>query len=312
MRNTAIGVAVVLLFMKRRWPSDFGLQARMMLTLVLIGLLNLAFLAFLYWLGLDPGSLLIVAAVMLGIQYFFSDKMVLASTRAKIVSPREAPELHRLVDKLSAEAGIPKPRVAIVPSEVPNAFATGRSLHHSVIAATQGLLQRLSPEEVEAVLAHELSHVRNRDVAVITLASFLATIASFLMNSALYGSMYGGGGSRDRRGPGAMILVFIVSAIVYFFGMMLVRLLSRYREYAADRGSAIITGHPSHLISALLKISGVMERVPKRDLRAAEGMNQFFIVPQLTGRSIMELFSTHPPIEKRIRQLERMEQTMGP
>jgi heat shock protein HtpX len=308
MRNTAIGIAVVLSHMKRRWPSEFGLQARMMLTLILIGVLNLAFLAFLYWLGLDPVSLLIVAAVMLGIQYFFSDKMVLASTRAKIVSPEEAPELHQLVDKLSAEAGIPKPRVAIVPTDVPNAFATGRSLHHSVIAATSGLLQRLNAEEVEAVLAHELSHVRNRDVAVITLASFLATVASFIMNSAMYGSM-AGGGNRQQRGPG-MILVFVVSAVVYFIGMLLVRLLSRYREYAADRGSAIITGHPSHLISALLKISGVMDRVPKRDLRAQEGMNQFFIVPQLTGRSLMELFATHPPIEKRIRMLERMEQSM--
>jgi heat shock protein HtpX len=311
MRNTDIGMAVVRSIMKRRWPSEFGLQARMMLTLILIGVLNLAFLTFLYWLGLNPASLLIIAAVMLGIQYFFSDKMVLASTRAKIVSPEEAPELHQLVDRLSAEAGIPKPRVAIVPTDVPNAFATGRSLHHSVIAATQGLLQRLNPDEVEAVLAHELSHVRNRDVAVITLASFLATVASFMMNSALYGSMYSGGGDRQRRGPG-LILIFIVSAVVYFFGMLLVRLLSRYREYAADRGSAIITGHPSHLISALLKISGVMDRVPKRDLRAPEGMNQFFIIPQLTGRSLMELFSTHPPIEKRIRMLERMEQTLGP
>jgi heat shock protein HtpX len=312
MRNTAIDAAVVPSFM-RRWPFDFGLQARMMFTLILIGVLNLAFLAFLYWLGLDPVSLLIVAAVMLGIQYFFSDKMVLASTRAKVVSPEQAPELHRIVEQLSAEAGIPKPRVAIVPTGVPNAFATGRSLHHSVIAVTNGLMERLNTDEVKAVLAHELSHVRNRDVAVITLASFLATIASFLMNSALYGSMYGGyGGGRERRGPGVMALVFVVSAIVYFVGMLLVRLLSRYREYAADRGSAIITGHPSHLISALLKISGVMERVPKRDLRASEGMNQFFIIPQLTGRSLMELFSTHPPMEKRIRQLERMEQTMGP
>jgi heat shock protein HtpX len=296
----------------KRWPSEFGLQARMMLTLILIGVINLAFLAFLYWLGLDPVSLLILAAVMLGIQYFFSDKMVLASTRAKIVSPEEAPELHQLVDKLSAEAGIPKPRVAIVPTDVPNAFATGRSLHHSVIAATSGLLQRLNHDEVEAVLAHELSHVRNRDVAVITLASFLATVASFMMNSAMYGSMASGRGGqegRGGRGPG-MILIFVVSAVVYFIGMLLVRLLSRYREYAADRGSAIITGHPSHLISALLKINGVMDRVPKRDLRAQEGMNQFFIIPQLTGRSLMELFATHPPLEKRIRMLERMEQSM--
>ena len=284
-----------------------------MFTLVMIGLINLVFLGFLYWLGLNPLTLLVLAAGMLGVQYFFSDKMVLASTRAKVVSPDQAPELHRLVDKLSAEAGIPKPRVAIVPSEVPNAFATGRSVNHSVIAATQGLLQRLSPEEVEAVLAHELSHVRNHDVAVITIASFLAIVAQFIMNSFMFGGMMGGGrgGQGDRRGIPVLLLVLVASAIVYFLGMMLVRMLSRYREYAADRGSAIITGHPSNLISALLKISGVMERVPKRDLRAQEGMNQFFIVPQLAGRSLMELFSTHPPIEKRIRQLERMEQSMG-
>ena len=284
----------------------------MMFTLILIGLLNLAFIAFLYWLGLDPISLIVIAAVMLGIQYFFSDKMVLASTRSKVVTPEQAPELHRIVEQLSAEAGIPKPRVAIMPTDVPNAFATGRSLHHSVIAVTNGLMNRLNEDEVKAVLAHELSHVKNRDVAVITIASFLATVAQFMMNSAMFGGMYGGTQQRDRgRGPG-IILILVVSAIIYFVGMLLVRMLSRYREYAADRGSAIITGHPSHLINALLKISGTMNRVPKRDLRAPEGMNQFFIVPQLTGRTLMELFSTHPPIEKRIRQLERMEQPMGP
>ncbi len=312
MRITAIGTARAILIM-RRWPTDFGLQIRMALTLLIIGVIYLGFLAFLWWWGVDPFTLMIIAAVMLGIQYFFSDKLVLASSRAKIVTPEQAPELHQIVDKLSREAGIPKPRVAVVPTAVPNAFATGRSLHHSVIAVTQGLMQRLNDEEVEAVLAHALTHVRTRDVAVITLASFLATVASFIMNSAMYSGMYGGyGGDRERRGGGGTILIFIVSAVVYFVGMLLVRLLSRYRELAADRGSAIITGHPSHLISALLKISGVMERVPKRDLRAEQGLNQFFIVPMIAGRSIFELFATHPPIEKRIRQLERMEQTMGP
>lgn len=283
----------------------------MMLTLILIGLINLAFIGFLYWLGLDPIMLLVIAAVMLGVQYFFSDKMVLASTGAKVIKPEQAPELHRIVEQLSSEAGIPKPRVAVMPTDVPNAFATGRSLNHSVIAVTNGLMSRLSTDEVKAVLAHELSHVKNRDVMVITIASFLATVASIFMNSALYGSMYGGyGRGRDRQGPGAMILIFIVSAIVYFVGMLLVRLLSRYREYAADRGSAIITGRPSHLISALMKISGTMDRVPKKDLRSQESMNQFFIIPQLTGRSLTELFSTHPPLEKRIRQLEQLERSM--
>ncbi len=283
----------------------------MALTLLIIGVIYLAFLAFLYWLGIDPTMLMIIAAVMLGIQYFFSDKMVLASTRAKVVSPEQAPELHRIVEELSAEAGIPKPRVAIVPTEVPNAFATGRSLHHSVIAVTQGLMERLNTDEVKAVLAHELSHVRNRDVAVITLASFLSTIAAFIMQSFMFGGMSGG---RDRRDTGGAIILLPVAIAVYFVSLLLVRLLSRYRELSADRGSAIITGHPSHLINALLKISGVMQQVPTRDLREGGGraMNQFYIIPQIRGRSIMDLFSTHPSLEKRIRQLKRMEQTMGP
>jgi len=293
----------------RRWPADFGLQIRMVLTLVIIGIIYLAFLAFLYWLGIDPTMLMIIAAVMLGIQYFFSDKMVLASTRAKIVSPEQAPELHQIVDELCREAGLPKPRVAVVPTDVPNAFATGRSKKHSVIAVTNGLMNRLSTDEVKAVLAHELSHVRNRDVAVITLASFLSTVAAFIMQSFMFGGMYG----RDRRNTGALILLLPVAIIVYIASLLLVRLLSRYRELAADRGSAIITGQPSHLINALLKISGIMQQVPTRDLRAGGGgaMNQFYIIPQIRGRSIFELFATHPSLERRIRELKRMEQTMG-
>ncbi|OPY27144.1 MAG: heat shock protein HtpX [Methanocella sp. PtaU1.Bin125] len=294
----------------KRWPADFGLQIRMILTLVLIGVIYLAFLGFLYWLGVNPTMLMIIAAVMLGIQYFFSDKLVLASTRAKVVTPEQAPELHQIVDELCREAGLPKPRVAVVPSNVPNAFATGRSKRHSVIAVTNGLMQKLNLDEVKAVLAHELSHVRNRDVAVITLASFLSTIAMFILQSFMFGGMYGG---RDRRNTGGIILLLPVALVVYFASLLLVRLLSRYRELAADRGSAYITGQPSHLINALLKISGVMQQVPTRDLRAGGGgaMNQFYIIPQIRGRSIFELFSTHPSLERRIRELKRMEQTMG-
>jgi len=294
----------------RRWPADFGLQIRMALTLVLIGIIYLAFLAFLYWLGVNPTMLMIIAAVMLGIQYFFSDKMVLASTRAKVVSPEQAPELHQIVDELCREAGLPKPRVAVVPSNVPNAFATGRSKKHSVIAVTNGLMQKLNMDEVKAVLAHELSHVRNRDVAVITLASFLSTIAAFILQSFMFGGMYGG---RDRRGTGGLILLLPVAIVVYIASLLLVRLLSRYRELAADRGSVIITGQPSHMINALLKISGVMQQVPTRDLRSGGGgaMNPFYIIPQIRSSSIFELFSTHPSLEKRIRELKRMEQTMG-
>ncbi len=292
----------------RRWPSDFGLGLRMFLTLVILGAIYLGFLTILYWLGVDLTWLMVIAAVMIGIQYFFSDKIVLMSSGAKVVTPEQAPKLHAIVDRLCAETNLPKPRVAIIPTEVPNAFATGRSRSHSVIAATQGLLNKLNEEEVIAVLAHELSHVKNRDVAVMTIASFLSTVAYYFMLSFMYGGAYGG---RDRRNVGGLAIVYVVSLVVYVVSLLLTRLLSRYRELAADRGSALITGRPSWLISALLKISGQMERMPKKDLRSEEGLNQFFIVPAISGRSIFELFATHPSLEKRIRQLERLERSMG-
>ncbi|WP_424357603.1 zinc metalloprotease HtpX [Methanocella sp. MCL-LM] len=291
----------------RNWPTDFGLMARMTLTMILLGVVYLGFLAFLYWLGIDPTMLMIIAAVMLGIQFFFSDKLVLMTSGAKIVTPEQAPQLHAVVEQLCAEADIPKPKVAIMPTDVPNAFATGRSHRKSVIAVTNGLMQRLDPEEVKAVLAHELSHVKNRDVAVMTLASFISTVAYFIMTSFMFG---GGAYGRDRRGAGSMVLVYVAALIVYFVSLLLVRLLSRYRELAADRGSAIITGRPRTLITALTKISGQMQRIPKKDLRAEQGMNQFFIIPAISGRSIAELFSTHPSLERRIRELERMERAM--
>lgn len=280
---------------------------RMALTIFLLGAVYLGFLAVLHWLGVGIYPLMAIAGVMLGIQYFFSDKLVLKSTGARTVSPEEAPELHAVIDRLCSVSGLHKPKVAIVPSEVPNAFATGRNERHSVIAVTNGLLTKLDTDEVQAVLAHELSHVKNRDMAVITLASFLSTVAYFFISS----FMYGGFGQQGRRNAGGMIFVYIISLFVYVASMLLVRLLSRYRELAADRGSAIITGRPATLISALLKISGQMQRIPKQDLRTTEGLNQFYIVPALTGQSIMELFSTHPSIEKRIRALEQMERTMG-
>ena len=278
----------------------------MVLTMIILGALYLGFLAFLYWLGIDPTMLMIIAAVMLGIQFFFSDKLVLMSSGAKIVTPEQAPQLHAVVEQLCAEADIPKPKVAIMPTDIPNAFATGRSHRKSVIAVTNGLMQRLNPDEVKAVLAHELSHVKNRDVAVMTLASFISTVAYFIMMS----FMFGGGRGQGRRGAGSFVLVYIVALIVYVVSLLLVRLLSRYRELAADRGSAIITGRPRTLINALTKISGQMQHIPKKDLRAEQGMNQFFIIPAISGRSIAELFSTHPSLEKRIRELERMERAM--
>jgi heat shock protein HtpX len=291
-----------------RWPVDLGLSLRMFLTMLILGAVYLGFLTILYWMGVDLTSLMIIAAVMMGIQYFFSDKIVLASSGAKIVTPEQAPRLHAIVDRLCAETGLPKPKVAIVPTDVPNAFATGRSQHHSVIAATQGLMNRLNEDEIVAVLAHELSHVKNRDVAVMTIASFISTVAYYFILSFAYG---GRGRSSDQKGGGSLVIVYVISLVVYGISLLLTRLLSRYRELAADRGSALITGRPSWLISALLKISGQMERMPKKDLRSEEGLNQFFIVPALSGKSIMELFATHPSLERRIRQLERLEKTMG-
>jgi heat shock protein HtpX len=291
-----------------KWPIDLGLSLRMFITMVILGAVYLAFLAILRWLGVDFWSLVAIAAVMMGIQYFLSDKIVLASSRAKIVTPEQAPELHAIVDDICAETGLHKPRVAIVPTDVPNAFATGRSQRHSAIAVTQGLMSRLNRDEIYAVLAHEMSHVKNRDVAVITIASFLSTVAYFLMSSYMYGGMYGRG---DRRNTGGLIVVFIVSLVVYVISLLLIRALSRYRELAADRGSALITRKPSTLINALVKISGQMERIPKRDLRGESGLNQFFIIPAISGRSIMELLSTHPSLDKRIKQLERIEREMG-
>jgi len=293
-----------------KWPFDLDLSLRMFLTMAILGVVYLVFLTVLHWLGIDFWSLVIIAAVMMGVQYFLSDKIVLASSRAKIVTPQHAPELHAIIDKICAAAGLHKPRVAIVPTDVPNAFATGRSQRHSAVAVTQGLMSRLNADEVYAVLAHEMSHVKNRDVAVITIASFLSTVAYYLISSSMYGGMYGGR-QDDRRNASGFIVVFVLSLVVYIVSLLLIRALSRYRELAADRGSALITHRPSTLISALIKISGQMERIPKQDLRSEQGLNQFFIVPAIAGRSIMELLSTHPSLDKRIRQLERIEREMG-
>jgi heat shock protein HtpX len=225
----------------------------------------------------------------------------------RIVSEQEEPRLHETISRLCAIADLPKPKIAIVESTVPNAFATGRSKDSAVVAVTTSLKQKLSQPEIEAVLAHELSHVKNRDMLVITIASFLSTVAFFLVRNMLFFGM----GGRDRdRGAGAAVVVWVVSIVVWLISFLLIRALSRYREFAADRGSAIITGQPSHLASALMAISGVMERVPSRDLREVEGMNAFFIIPAISGDSIMKLFSTHPTIEARIRALEEMERRM--
>ena len=276
----------------------------MITTMFLLAALYLFFLVVLSeYGGIGTYGLIMFAGFFLLIQFFFSDKLALWSMGGRIVSEQEEPRLHETVSRLCAIADLPKPKVAVVNSNVPNAFATGRSKGSAVVAVTTSLKQRLSQPELEAVLAHELSHIKNQDVLVITVASFLSTVAFFLVRNMLFFGM----GGRDRRGEGAAVLLWIVSIVVWIISFLLIRALSRYREFAADRGSAIITGQPSHLASALMKISGVMERVPSRDLREVEGMNAFFIIPAISGGSIMNLFSTHPSVEARIRALEGME-----
>ncbi|HEY8490058.1 MAG TPA: zinc metalloprotease HtpX, partial [Dehalococcoidia bacterium] len=264
--------------------------------------------AVLWYAGLGFLPVVLIAAVLLGVQYYFSDKLVLASMGAKVVSPQDAPELHAMIERLCVLADLPKPKVAVVHTSVPNAFATGRNPKNAVVAVTTGIMETLDRQELEAVLAHELSHIKNRDVTVITIASFFATVASLIMQFAFWGFGFGG---RDRdRGAGAVLLVYLASILVWIISFFLIRALSRYRELAADRGGAYITGAPRNLASALLKISGSMARIPDRDLRQVEEMNAFFIIPALRKNSLESLFSTHPSLDQRLEQLQRLEQQL--
>ena len=293
--------------MKRKWQQDRGLQFRMIFTMFLLALVYLTFLAFLAYQGAGMMTMLIIAGGFMLLQYFYSDRLVLMTTGAKIVSETEEPELHQIISRLCAIADLPKPRVAVVDSPMPNAFATGRNPNNAVVAVTTGIRRQLNRSELEAVLAHELSHVKNRDVMVMTIASFLSTVAFFFVR---YAFIFGGGGGGRREGGGGIIVAWLASIIVWIVSSLLIRALSRYREFAADRGSAVITGQPSNLASALMKISGVMTKIPDDDLRKVEGMNAFFIIPAISKSSIMNLFSTHPSVEKRIAALEKIEQEM--
>lgn len=294
--------------MKRKWERDLGLQGRMIFTMFLLAAVYLFFLAFLSYNRTPTVFIMLFVGSFMAIQYFYSDKLVLWSTGAQIVSESEAPQLHGIITRLCAIADLPKPKVAIVRTQVPNAFATGRNQNNAVVAVTTGILDKLSPAELEAVLAHELTHVKNRDMAVMTIASFISTLAFYFVRNIIY---FGGMGGDRRKDGGGILLVWLVSLAVWVVSFLLTRALSRYREYAADRGAAIITGQPSNLASALMKISGVMSRVPSEDLRSVEGMNAFFIIPAISGSSIMDVFSTHPSVEKRIAKLEKMQQDLG-
>ena len=287
------------------WKRDWGLTGRVWLTMFLLFVLYLVFIAVLWALGIPTSFLVVIVFVMAFIQYFFSDRLVLWTTGSRVVADDEFPELHRMVEKLAAEAGIPKPKVAIMQSPVPNAFATGRSPKHAVVACTDSIMRLLSKDELEAVLAHELSHVKNRDILTMTIASFVAMIASIIMQNFLWGAIFG---SNNREGgAGAWIIAGIVAAVVWFIANLLMMALSRYREFAADRGSAYITRNPRALISALSKISGRMDAVPNQYKAKIEGANAFFIIPALSGNALLELFSTHPSLDKRIANLEKVE-----
>src|SRR5262249_16886314 len=254
-------------------------------------------------------AIIAIAAIFAVLQLFFSDKLALAAMQARITTPAEAPELHAMIERLCQLADLPKPRIAVSDTDLPNAFAPGRSRSTATVCVTTGLMRRLEPGELEGVLAHELSHIANRDVIVMTVASFLATVAGLVIRFGAYGAMFGGGGrGRDNNTFAVLGVVLLVSIAVYAVSFILLRTLSRYREYAADRGSAIITGAPARLASALTKISGAMSRIPTQDLRAAEGMNAFFIMPAAPrGFSLSSIFATHPPVERRIERLLAMQ-----
>jgi len=297
----------------RGYPRDAGLAARMTFVMFLLGLLYVAVMAALIAAGINFAFVFILAAGLLFAQYYYSSKIALFSMHAREVSPAEAPQLHGIVDRLCALADMPKPRVAIADTDVPNAFATGRNPNDAVVCATTGILRRLEPAELEAVLAHELSHVAHRDVAVMTIAGFLGVAAGFITRSMFwFGGAGMGGGRRGRDEENEMLLVMLVSIVVYAISFLLTRALSRYRELSADRGAAIITGAPSTLASALVKVTGAMGRIPTRDLRAAEPFNAFFFTPAAApGFSISSFFSTHPTLEQRLAQLAELERQMG-
>jgi heat shock protein HtpX len=286
---------------RTQFGKDTGLQARMLLTIFLLGLLYVVFVGVLFAAGAGAGIIVTVAVVLLLVQLFASDKLAMATLGVKEVSPAEEPELHGIVERLCVQADLPKPRVCVMETPMPNAFAMGRSRKSTTVCATRGILEMLSPAELEGVMAHELTHVINRDVMVMTLASFFATLASLILQFAFF---FGGG---DREEEEDIFIVVIASIVVYAISFLLLRALSRYREFAADRGGAVLTGRPSALASALLRISGTMERVPSQDLRAAEGMSAFFIIPARTKKSLMNIFADHPPLEKRLAALERLE-----
>lgn len=318
---------------RTRYATDRGLIARMGVTMFLLGLVFTAFIVAIVVLlaqysNVSQGGIIFIAVLFaVGISFasfYWSDKIALSTAGARLVSPQDGPmaaELHGVIDRLCALADMPKPRVAIAPTDMPNAFATGRSSKVAVVCVTQGLLRRLDTNELEGVLAHEMSHVAHKDVAVMTIASFLGIMAALLVRFAFYSELFGGGGGRgrgrgnDQNALPVVLIVLLIGVVVYAISFLLIRLLSRYRELSADRSGALLTGQPSVLASALVKVSGDMARIPTRDLRAAEPLNAFYFTPALAvGRgqwSLSNLFSTHPSLERRLRELDKISQQLS-
>jgi heat shock protein HtpX len=301
---------------KQPWQKrDAGLTARMIVSFAVLTVLYIIFLSVLAYVGVSAIAIAVIAGIMILAQWYFSDKIVLWSTGAKIVSREQFPELHDLVERIVARNNLSKPRIAVINTRTPNSFATGKTPKSSIVAVTTGLMDELDAEELEGVIAHELAHIKNRDVLVLTLASIFSVMAWYLMRFGMYGAMFGGGGGGGygRRGNegAAMLLILLIAVITWIASFLIIRAISRYREYVADRDGALITGKPSKLASALLKISGTMKRIPTRDLREIEGMNAFFIIPAVSGSSFTNLFSTHPPVAQRVKKLMEMEAAMS-
>lgn len=296
---------------KKAWYGrDVGLSIRMFITMGLLAALYAAFVVVLLKVGIPWPTLVIILGLVFLMQYYFSDQLVLLAARARYITPASSPKLYQTVERLSQIADIPVPKIALMPTMMPNAFATGRNPKNAVITVTEGLLNRLDDQELEAVLAHELTHIKNRDVEVITIASFFAMVAAFIVQQIFFLG-FALEDSRDRDGGGQLIIIiWLASLVVWALSYILIRTLSRHREYAADRGSAILTGHPGYLASALMKIHGGMRRTPSKDLRNAESFNAFFIFPAATKNSLMEVFSTHPSLDHRLKYLEKLQSEM--
>jgi heat shock protein HtpX len=313
---------------RTRYATDRGLIARMGVTMFMIGLVFTAFVILVIFLlghyGVSSGGIVFIAVLLAGGMafgsYFWSDKIALRTAGARLVSPQEAPQLHGVIDRLCALADMPKPAVAVAPTDMPNAFATGRSSKVAVVCVTSGLLRRLDTAELEGVLAHEMSHVAHKDVAVMTIASFISIVAALMIRFGFYSELFGGGGRRSRNDNGGYtlaigLIMMLVGVVVYAISFLLIRMLSRYRELSADRSGALLTGQPSALASALVKVSGEMSRIPARDLRAAEPLNAFYFTPALSttrgGTSLSTIFSTHPSLERRLRELDKISQQLS-